>query len=192
MDTLLGLISFLLIMGTICQTISVGEEPICSKFDFEEKLLEKMVKIDHKTDLMTDSFHEHSTQVKTELAKLKADIEKQRLDQHNFTAETKTQIQAELTNMKTEIQQRLEQRDSSIEISNRLQDQVAIIKADIMKQVLEHNAVVERDFQAAMTNMKEEILNLRKMSTDFQVILGNSFTEFEKMKLNSRARKKNT
>ena len=127
-----------------------------------------------------DSFHEHSTQVKTELATMKADIEKQRLDQHNFTAETKTKIQAEVVNMKTEIQQWLEQRDSSTEISNRLQDQVAIIMADIMIQLLEHNAVVERDFQAAMTNMKEEILNLRKMSTDFQVILGNFLQSMKK------------
>ena len=46
-------ISFLFIMGTICQRIGIGEEPICSKFDFEEKVLEKMVKIDHKTGLMT-------------------------------------------------------------------------------------------------------------------------------------------
>lgn len=163
-------------------SLDYGHNMPNNKFDFEEKVLEKMVKIDHKTGLMTDSFHEHSTQVKRELATMKADIEKQRLDKHNFTAETKAQIQAEVTNMKTDIQQMVEQCDSSVEISNRLQDEVKIIKADIMRQILEHNTVVEKGFQDAMTNMKAEILNLRKVSTDLQTIWGHTLRETETMK----------
>ena len=33
---------------------SFGIEPKCSKFDFEEKLLEKMVRIEHSAELMGD------------------------------------------------------------------------------------------------------------------------------------------
>ena len=46
---------------------SFDAEPKCSKFDFEEKLLEKMVRMEHGTGIMKDEFHDISLQVKDEL-----------------------------------------------------------------------------------------------------------------------------
>ena len=49
----------LLLTEIFCHAI----EPKCSKFDFEEKLLEKMVRLEHSTNSMMEEFKELSLQV---------------------------------------------------------------------------------------------------------------------------------
>ena len=47
-------------------------EPKCSKFDFEEKVLEKMVRMEHSTELMRDQL----AQAKNEIEIIKGDLAK--------------------------------------------------------------------------------------------------------------------
>ena len=50
-------------------------EPKCSKFDFEEKLLEKMIKLDHKTGLMMESLEDRHAKLQEELTMVKRELE---------------------------------------------------------------------------------------------------------------------
>ena len=46
-------------------------EPKCSKFDFEEKVLEKMVRMEHSAELLRDRFDELSSQLNGDLETMK-------------------------------------------------------------------------------------------------------------------------
>ena len=56
----LSIVVVLLLTEIFCHAI----EPKCSKFDYEEKLLEKMVRLEHSTNMMMEEFKELSLQVK--------------------------------------------------------------------------------------------------------------------------------
>lgn len=49
---------FVLVYLSFVFVASDGLEPKCSKFDFEEKLLEKMVRMEHKTEILTEKYDE--------------------------------------------------------------------------------------------------------------------------------------
>ena len=49
------------------------DEPRCSKFDFEEKVLEKVVRFEHKIELITETLKEFSNQMKDNFNKMEAD-----------------------------------------------------------------------------------------------------------------------
>ena len=76
---------WLLQLFTVFSFGSLNVEPKCSRFDFEEKLLEKAVKLEHTSGLMAKTFKEFSTQMKTDLQKMKDDFEEMK-------AETKTEL----------------------------------------------------------------------------------------------------
>ena len=61
---------FVLFLITGCTKIHcyvVDVEPKCSKFDFEEKLLEKMVRLEHSTEIMMKRFHNLHEKVENNL-----------------------------------------------------------------------------------------------------------------------------
>ena len=51
------------------------EEPRCSKFDFEEKLLEKMVRMEHSGGVMMEEFRELTADVKDGLGAMKREFD---------------------------------------------------------------------------------------------------------------------
>ena len=57
--SVISVIIFLLQTELSCHVI----EPKCSKFDYEEKLLEKMVRLEHSTNNMMEEFKDISLQV---------------------------------------------------------------------------------------------------------------------------------
>ena len=70
-------ILLLCIHYSVCFT---REEPRCFKFDFEEKVLEKMVRMEHSSGIMMDDFKELKAQVNNNLLDMKrefADIKRQ-------------------------------------------------------------------------------------------------------------------
>ena len=72
-----GVLCFLLFVHT-----TVGHvEPRCSKYDFEEKVLEKVIRFEHKMELIMESVNEISAKVNGDLSKMKKEIEKQRTEQ---------------------------------------------------------------------------------------------------------------
>ena len=75
------------------QSCSCHEEPKCSKYDFEEKVLEKVVRFEHKMEIMTNSINEISTKVTDDIHKMKANIK-----------DLTENIQAEWTGIKKEFE----------------------------------------------------------------------------------------
>ena len=49
------------------RALGYDTEPRCSKYDFEEKVLEKMVRVEHSTNLIMDEFRAIKTQVASTL-----------------------------------------------------------------------------------------------------------------------------
>ena len=66
-------LSFLYLLSFQTCRCGMFEEPRCSKYDFEEKVLEKLVRLEHKMELMTESVNEQYTQVKDDIHKIKTD-----------------------------------------------------------------------------------------------------------------------
>ena len=52
-----------------------SEEPKCSKFDFEEKMLEKMVRMEHSNGLMMEEFRELTANVKDSLGAMRSEFD---------------------------------------------------------------------------------------------------------------------
>ena len=99
----------LLVWSFICcslhHVMGVHMEPKCSKFDYDERLLEKMIKLEHSTGLMMKSFNEISTQIGADLADMKRefnDIKQQITDQKNSLQDLLSRGQTDLATMKTE------------------------------------------------------------------------------------------
>ena len=58
----------------------VGDvEPKCSKFDFEEKVLEKMVRLEHSTEIMMKRFHNLHEKVGNSLKTMKEEFDVMKL-----------------------------------------------------------------------------------------------------------------
>ena len=57
----------------------VDYEPKCSKFDFEEKLLEKMVRLEHSTEIMMKRFHNLHEMVENSLKRMKDEFDAMKL-----------------------------------------------------------------------------------------------------------------
>ena len=55
-------------------------EPRCSKFDFEEKLLEKVIRMELATGVMMDQFKEISMEVKDSLQKINENFKEIKLE----------------------------------------------------------------------------------------------------------------
>ena len=80
-------------------------EPKCSKYDYDERLLEKMIRLEHSTGLMIASFKKISTQIEADLADMKrefSDIKQQAKTQRNSFQGLLSQGQTDLATMKTE------------------------------------------------------------------------------------------
>ena len=56
-----------------CYVVDV--EPKCSKFDFEEKVLEKMVRLEHSTEIMMKRFHNLHETVENSLKTMKDEFD---------------------------------------------------------------------------------------------------------------------
>ena len=69
---------FVLFIITGCTKIHcyvVDVEPKCSKFDFEEKVLEKMVRQEHSTEIMMKRFHNLHEKVENSLKTMKDEFD---------------------------------------------------------------------------------------------------------------------
>ena len=86
-------LSFLYLLCFQSYRCGMFEEPRCSKYDFEEKVLEKLVRLELKMETMTVSVNEISTQVKDDINKMRAHM-----------ADMTGKIQAEWTDIKETIQ----------------------------------------------------------------------------------------
>lgn len=65
----------LLVFIVVISKCIAEEEPRCSKYHFEEKVLEKMVRMEHSNGIMMDDFKELATRVKESLETMKREFE---------------------------------------------------------------------------------------------------------------------
>ena len=74
---------FVLLIITGCTRVyshyMAGNEPKCSKFDFEEKVLEKMVRMEHSTEIMMERFNDLFERVDNNLKTMKDEFEDMKL-----------------------------------------------------------------------------------------------------------------
>lgn len=91
---------YLLLMAMIV-SCKADMEPKCSKFDFEEKLLEKMVRMEHQNKVMMEDFMKISQQVKEDQRYVNEEVVKMKTEFDKVT-EVKQHINEELVAMKTE------------------------------------------------------------------------------------------
>ena len=73
---------FVLFVIASCHNIHcyvVDVEPKCSKFDFEEKVLEKMVRLEHSTEMIMKRFHNLHEKVENSLKTMKDEFDAMKL-----------------------------------------------------------------------------------------------------------------
>ena len=61
----------ILVLVAICRT---QREPRCSKYDFEEKVLEKLIRMEHSNELIMEEFRQISTSVKEDIETMKGKL----------------------------------------------------------------------------------------------------------------------
>lgn len=71
---------YLLVLMTKLMLCTADMEPKCSKFDFEEKLLEKMVRMEHENKLMMEDFMKISQQVKEDQRHVNEEVVKMKTE----------------------------------------------------------------------------------------------------------------
>ena len=54
---------------------ALPQEPICSKFDFEERILEKMVRMEHSNGVMMEEFRKLAVDVKENLRVMQSEFD---------------------------------------------------------------------------------------------------------------------
>ena len=65
--------SLLFILLGVLQICSCAKQKTCSQYDFAENVLEKVVRIEHKMEILTETVNELSKQIKDDSNQMKAD-----------------------------------------------------------------------------------------------------------------------
>ena len=94
-----GILFLFIFLGGL-QNCSCAKQTTCSQYDFAENVLEKVIRIEHKMELMTETVNELSKQVKDDIQKMKANW---------------TEIRKEFELMKGELVDREEMLNASIQ-----------------------------------------------------------------------------
>ena len=77
-------------------------EPRCSKYDFEEKVLEKVLRFEHKMELFTDSIEKIATKVEDTLDRIQKEQETQKSDQTNAFEQLADNTRTDWNEIKTQ------------------------------------------------------------------------------------------
>ena len=132
-DTLL-----LILLSTVFANGILGQEkqePVCSRFHYEEMLLEKMIRLEHSTNLMMGEFREIKTQVDNNLAvvnqttedmklSLEEGLQKLRKTSEEVQNEAKGMIEQIKAKIKTSLEQELENQLNEIQTSKGVIDKI--------------------------------------------------------------------
>lgn len=84
----------IIILSLLVSMAQCGFEPRCSRFDFEERTLEKLVRLEHKMELQTET-----------LEKMKKELE----ERQDKLEEDKTRAIEELTRARDDLVNRIEE-----------------------------------------------------------------------------------
>ena len=75
------------------------EEPTCSKYHFEEKVLEKVVRFEHKLEITTKSMSDISGKVKDDMATMKAELETHGSEHRNSFNKLSDELKKQMTEL---------------------------------------------------------------------------------------------
>ena len=115
MDVSLHLFIYIVfsVTSTFCVFGQERQEPVCSRFHYDEMLLEKMIRLEHSTNLMMEEFRSIQVKVDNDLATVR-----------KATEDMKSSFQQELDN----------QRKASEEMKEMIQNETQANK-DVMKNI---------------------------------------------------------
>ena len=124
------------------------EEPICSKYHFEEKVLEKVVRFEHKMEIITETVNDISVKVKDDIAAMKTEIDTHRSEQTSAFIKLSEKLEQQLT-----------------KLTQNINTEWNTIKNDF--ELMEHNAV-EQETRLNSTIQKE----IRSLQNSFEHLSG--------------------
>ena len=131
-----------------------AREPICSRFHYEEMLLEKMIRLEHSAHLMMEEFRRIQTKVDNNLVavsqateNMKSSVEHALEMQRNISEKIKQDAEHANKQLKEKLEHELEiQRNASKEIK-----QIAVQATEDMKEKLHNEMQTSKDLMAKIT-----------------------------------------
>ena len=100
-------------------------EPRCSKYDFEEKVLEKVIRFENKMELLSDSMEKIATKVKSDFDSMKKDLEQQRLNQSDAFNQLAETLRVEWKRIQTDVGL----------LENKVEEDVSLLNRTIQSQI---------------------------------------------------------
>ena len=149
------------------------KEPKCSKFDYEEKMLEKMVRIEHAMELMNEKLEYNQKLMKDEFDAKRAEFEAMRGEFDVIKQSVNETVADSLKKIKEEFGVMRGEFDV-------IKQSVNETVADSLKTMKEELYEMIGEFDAIKQNVNEKVaVSLKTMKEEFDTVRG----EFEAIKL---------
>ena len=132
--------------------LTIGKEDInsltrCSKFDFEEKLLEKLVRLENKIDMFQIKMNTFEDEIKNAIAKTK-----------KVTKSSKESLLAVQSRITNSFQSELERfKDSSQNLMESFKGQIQSVESTVLRNEESLNQSYDRIIATANSSVKELI-----------------------------------
>ena len=120
------------------------EEPTCSKYHFEEKVLEKVVRFEHKMEIITDSVNNISTKVKDDIQNMKTELETRGSEQTNAFNKLSEKLETKLT----ELTQNINTEWTGIK------NDFELMKHDVVEQKRRLNATIQQELHSLQSSFE--------------------------------------
>ena len=146
------------------------KEPKCSKFDFEEKMLEKMVRNEHAMELMNEKLEHNQKSIKDEFDAKRAEFEAMRAEVDVIKQSVNETVADSLKTMKEEFDAKRAEFDAMRGEFDVIKQSVNETVADSLKTMKEEFDVMREDFEAVKLSMKED-LDYLKWRIDGKILL---------------------
>ena len=139
------------------------KEPKCSKFDYEEKMLEKMVRIEHAMELMNEKLEHNQKSIKDEFDAKRAEFEAMR-GEFDVIKQSVNETVADSLKIKKE------EFDVMRGEFGVIKQSVNETVADSLKTIKEEFDVMRGEFEAVKLSMKED-LDYLKQRIDGKILI---------------------
>ena len=138
----------------ITQNCFCLEEPTCSKYHFEEKVLEKVIRFEHKMEIITETVNDISGKVKDDIASMKTELETRGSEQTNSFKKLSEKVDQRLTELTHNI---------SIEW-NTIKTDFALMKHGMKEQESRMNSTIQKElssFRSSFEHLSGMIYNVQ-------------------------------
>ena len=137
-------LSILFIYLVIFQSCFCLEEPSCSKYHFEEKVLEKVVRFEHKMEIITETINDISGKVKDDIATMKTELETQIFEQTNSFNKLSEKLEQQMTDLTQNISTQW----------NTIKNDFEMIKHDAEEQKTRLNITIQKELSSLRSSFE--------------------------------------